>query len=392
MTVLFRRRRSQALVDKESAVRTALNQYTIQLHWAVRRLQQSLGWLPAFQARVLGARSRWKSAVAAVRNRHINGTVPRMLFGAMPSTEGLLERIHTLEVLPLEEELRHLRKQAVQQQIRIRDVIERWKALQPLVSDPHQPPLAVGAADLSDAFIAALEGRMQAVRQSRVQRYVLALHACRRLWARGLVAARGGKGSEADLPQLRAALEAVVVSPAPILPQQLKRIDQHLAGLRATLRMPIVECVNSIRVRALCRPRPAWLVLRSAAEKTERVGLWRCSFAVVPTVTRPHHVFELGQRPLSERRTMRHTLHCPGGARVCRPAWRVGTPVHTLNVCRSPSRPPYCLCAYTSVAPHRPSRTMNSELTLGRGFATAAGAASGVGRGARRRGGGPPSD
>jgi len=276
-------------------VRAALNQYTIQLQWAVRRLQQSLGWLPAFQARVLGARSRWKSAVAAVRQRHINGTVPRMLFGAMPSTEGLLERIHTLDVLPLEEELRHLRKLAAQQQIRIRDVIERWRALQPLVSDPHQPPLAVDAADLSDAFIAALEGSVQAVRQSRVQRYVLALHACRGLWARGLVAARGGRGSEADLPEMRAALEAAVVSPAPILPQQLKRVDQHLVGLRATLRMPIVECVNSIRVRALCRSFA--LVPRGSSarrRKTERVGLWGCSVAVVPTVTRPRHFLRLG--------------------------------------------------------------------------------------------------
>lgn len=156
---------AQVLVDKEDTVRAALNAYTAQLQWAVRRLQQSLGWLPAFQARVRTARSRWRAAVAALRQRRINGTVPRLLFGALPATEGLLERIHKLEVLPLEEKLRHVRRQAVQRQQLIRDVLARWRTLQPLPDDPHQPPATVDASDLSHAFVEDLEGRMQAVRQ-----------------------------------------------------------------------------------------------------------------------------------------------------------------------------------------------------------------------------------
>jgi hypothetical protein len=83
---------------------------------------------------------------------------------------------------------------------------------------------------------------------SRTQRYALALHACRKLWARGLVAGRG-PGVEADTPVLRGAMQAAVLSPAPLLPHQLRRVEQHLAALRAVLRFPIVECVNTIRVR-----------------------------------------------------------------------------------------------------------------------------------------------
>ena len=68
-------------------------------------------------------------------------------------------------VLPLEEKLRHVRRQAVQRQQLIRDVLARWRTLQPLPDDPHQPPATVDASDLSHAFVEDLEGRMQAVRQ-----------------------------------------------------------------------------------------------------------------------------------------------------------------------------------------------------------------------------------
>lgn len=91
-----------------------------------------------------------------------------------------------LDVVPLEEVLQDLRDTALKHQVDISAMVKKWHDMEPMPSDPHQPPATVDVQNISAGYMASLVAKIDDVKQSRRTRFVEGMVAVQALWARGL--------------------------------------------------------------------------------------------------------------------------------------------------------------------------------------------------------------